>query len=190
MRIISGTLRGRRFQAPPGRTTRPTLERAREALASALDARGYIAGRQVLDLFAGSGALSYELLSRGAAYAVMVDQGRQAARTIQHNRGMLGLTPQSRLLGLDLLAAPFAVAQRLAHLPEAPFDVVLMDPPYVHAGHMPALLSALLDAEVLKPSCAVMVEHPSKAPLQLDGRLDAVRVYPFGETTMLVGWRT
>ena len=79
MRIVGGSLGGRRFSGPPGDATRPTSERVREAIASALDARGWIEGAVVLDLFAGTGALAFEALSRGADRAFLVERSRPLA---------------------------------------------------------------------------------------------------------------
>ncbi len=130
MRIIGGTAGGRRIVAPAGRTARPTSDRAREALFAIIAARAgggpapapALAGARVLDLFAGSGALGLEALSRGAAEAVFVDNDRQALAAIARNVAALGFGDRARIVRRDLARG------RL--LPAGPFDLVFCDPPY------------------------------------------------------------
>ena len=119
-RIIAGTHGGRRLQVPPGTTTRPTSDRAREGLFSSLQSLVDLEGARVLDLYAGSGALGLEALSRGAASAVLVDDDPAAVRALRAN-----------VTDLDLPATVVdsTVARFLAGAPAA-FDVVLADPPY------------------------------------------------------------
>src|SRR5574340_694484 len=102
MRIISGEARGRHLRAPRGAATRPTADRVREALFNIL---GDVAGLAVLDLFAGTGALGLEALSRGAASAVLVDNAEAAVRVIQANVALLGYEDRSRVLRLDVVRA-------------------------------------------------------------------------------------
>src|ERR1700758_5362053 len=107
MRVIAGTLGGRRLKAPPGRATRPTSDRVREALFSML---GELDGERVLDLFAGSGALGIEALSRGAARAVFVERGAAAGRVLRENLGSLGLGPERAELRREDAAAALRAA--------------------------------------------------------------------------------
>ena len=123
MRIIAGTARSRTIEAPKGRDTRPTLDRVRENLFNILQMRIYDA--QVLDLFAGSGALSLEAVSRGAAFAVMVDHDRAAQAVEKKNVESLHFEKQTRLMGCD-----WAQAVRQLTGEQAKFDLIFLDPPY------------------------------------------------------------
>jgi 16S rRNA (guanine966-N2)-methyltransferase len=119
MRIIAGTWRGRTIEAPPGQATRPTADRVRETLFSMLASRlGSFEELRVADLFAGSGALGFEALSRGAASATFVESDSKAAAIIRRNAERLGASVQ--VLGGSALALPRS----------APFDLIFADPPY------------------------------------------------------------
>ncbi|MBA2770538.1 MAG: 16S rRNA (guanine(966)-N(2))-methyltransferase RsmD, partial [Sphingomonas sp.] len=121
MRIIAGAFRGRKLQAPAGMETRPTADRVRETLFSMLASRlGAFEGLRVADLFAGSGALGLEALSRGAAFACFVEQDRRAIEAIRANIAALGIQDRSQLLARSALALP----------PAEPFDLIFADPPY------------------------------------------------------------
>jgi 16S rRNA (guanine966-N2)-methyltransferase len=121
MRIIAGQLRGRKLHAPPGFDTRPTADRVRETLFSMLASRlGSFEGLRVADLFAGSGALGFEALSRGAAHATFVEIDPKAAAAVRANAEKLGVTDRIRVLAGSALALP----------PGEPFDLILADPPY------------------------------------------------------------
>ena len=127
MRIVGGSLGGRRFSGPPGDGTRPTSERAREAIASALDARGWLEDAVVLDLFAGTGALAFEALSRGAARAFLVEKSRVVARAIEKSARELGLSDRATVIQADLLAGR-GQSRWLASI--EPASLVFFDPPY------------------------------------------------------------
>lgn len=157
LRIIAGTAKGRRLATPPkakGRALiRPTSDRAREALFSILGPA--VRGARVLDLFAGTGALGLEALSRGAAFAVFVDSQRQALELIRHNVHICGFSEQSLILKRDLPKSPLFSAE----LQEEMFSLVFLDPPY---GKQLALgmLSALATAEGhLTPGAVVVAEE-------------------------------
>ncbi len=157
MRIVAGEWGGRRIAAPPGRATRPTTDRVREAWMSAL--AGEIPGARVLDLFAGSGALGLEALSRGAASAVFVDSAQAAVEAVRANLAALGL------------AAPVhrrdaAGALRDAALRGDAYDLVFLDPPYRPAAGLAAQLSEALPA-VLAPGARVVAESDRRTPLAL-----------------------
>ena len=129
MRIIAGEWRGRAIEAPAGHATRPTSDRAREGLFSMLASRfGGLEGLQVADLFAGSGALGLEALSRGAAHCTFVEQDRTALETLKRNIARLGGAPRSdvRVQGVEHVAPP-------------PCDLIFMDPPYSAGLAQPAL---------------------------------------------------
>jgi 16S rRNA (guanine966-N2)-methyltransferase len=161
MRVVAGTLGGRRFDAPPGQDTRPTSDRVREALFSAL---GNIDGARVLDLFAGSGALAIEALSRGAAHAVINDNNARAGATIRDNL---------RALGLESDVAAVRRREALRVLRDASeagesYDLVFLDPPYrLATGLGPELATAL--APVLAPGARVVGESDRREPLDLPG---------------------
>lgn len=121
MRVVAGSLRGRAIVAPEGQATRPTTDRVREALFNALASAGGIDGTRVLDLFAGSGALGIEALSRGASHCTFVERDRMAVEAIRRNVENLGLGDRTALVVGDVLS-------RLPALP--PADLVLADPPY------------------------------------------------------------
>lgn len=164
MRIVGGRLGGRRFPGPPGDLTRPTSERVREALASALLARDAFAGAHVLDLFAGTGALAFEALSRGAARATLVERNRHVLKALEQSRAQLGLEGECAIVGFDLSRAGHPLPEKLSRglAPGAPYDLVFADPPYASIELIPALLAALkpfLAAEAL-----VVVEHDAKHP--------------------------
>jgi 16S rRNA (guanine966-N2)-methyltransferase len=120
MRVVSGELRGRRIEAPPGGDTRPTTDKVREAVFNALGSIDLIRDAAVADLFAGSGALGIEALSRGAAHCTFVERDRQALRILRDNVDALGLSERSTIVAGDALAR----ARTLA------VDLVLADPPY------------------------------------------------------------
>jgi 16S rRNA (guanine(966)-N(2))-methyltransferase RsmD len=174
MRLIAGTYGGRRLQAPPGEATRPTSDRVREALFSILGDR--VQGARVLDLFAGSGALGLESLSRGAAEATFVDSAPAAIRAIRANLATLGA------------AAEVIRADALRWLRGAPaggrqYDLVFLDPPYRRTGELGAPLSAAL-APVLAEGALVVAEADRRAPLELTFPLTDERRY--GDTLIRI----
>ena len=120
MRVIAGRLGGRKLVAPRGLSTRPTSDRVREALFSAL---GAVTGARVLDLFAGTGALGVEAISRGAARAVFVESARPALAALRENLGALGLAESARVVPQLAERALGAV------IAEGPFDLIFADPP-------------------------------------------------------------
>jgi 16S rRNA (guanine966-N2)-methyltransferase len=154
-RIIAGSAGGRRLETPRGPDTRPTSDRVREALFSALEARGLIEGAAALDLFAGSGALGLEAASRGAASVVLVDSARGAADVARRNAAALGLT------GVRVVQAP--VLRYLAG-PPAPADLVLLDPPYALDDDAVAAVLDGLDAGHVAPGAVVVVERSARSP--------------------------
>jgi 16S rRNA (guanine966-N2)-methyltransferase len=148
MRIIAGRWRGRPIEAPPGRATRPTGDRVRETLFSMLASRlGSFEDLRVADLFAGSGALGLEALSRGAGFATFVESDPAAATVIMRNAEKLGASDRVRILGGSALALPRS----------EPFDLVFADPPYA-AGSGSAVVQAVAEAEWLAPGGWMSVE--------------------------------
>jgi 16S rRNA (guanine(966)-N(2))-methyltransferase RsmD len=153
MRVIAGAAKGRRLRALRGRTVRPTADRVKEALFSMLQSRFDLAGAVVLDLFAGSGALGLEGLSRGAGRAVFVEQDHEARRVLAANVAACGFAERSRIVARSVRRA---VAELATH--GARFDGVLMDPPYGH-GLADAALAQLAAAGLVAPGGWVAVEH-------------------------------
>ncbi len=163
MRIIAGEFKGRRLQAPKGRSTRPTTDRVRESLMSALSsARGGFEGAVVLDAFAGSGALGLEAPSRGAVQAHFFESDGAAFRTLSANVRDLGIpsggaSARARLHRADVLEKPPAWMQ-------PPFDLVLLDPPYALSAERSAeMLANLAQARALAAHALVSFEHDAAA---------------------------
>lgn len=171
MRLISGQFGGREVRSVSGPGYRPATSKVRQAVFSMLEARGVLwPGLRVLDLFAGTGSLALEALSRGAAFAAFVEKNRKAAVAIQGTLKDLGLGPdRARVHAADLFAL-------LKARPEAPFGLVFIDPPYGQGLLLPALDLALANGWVA-PGAVVLAEvearlgldpgaaHPALAPL-------------------------
>jgi 16S rRNA (guanine966-N2)-methyltransferase len=132
VRVVAGELRGRRIEAPPGSDTRPTTDKVREAVFNALVSRDLVRDARVADLFAGTGALGIEALSRGAAHCTFVERDRNVVRTLRGNIEQLGLEARSRVLAADALSQAAAIDA----------DLVLADPPYDFDA-WPRLLAAV-----------------------------------------------
>ena len=148
MRIVAGQWRGRKLLAPPGDATRPTADRVRETLFSMLVSRlGSFADLRVADLFAGSGALGFEALSRGAAFVCLVENDPKAAAAIRANAAGLGAVDRVAVLGGSALALPRS----------APFDLIFADPPYA-SGSGTAAVQAVATAGWLAPGGWMAVE--------------------------------
>jgi 16S rRNA (guanine966-N2)-methyltransferase len=170
MRVVAGEFKGRRLQAPRGRRTRPTADRVREALFSML---GDLSGLRALDLYAGSGALGIEALSRGAAEVTFVERDARAAATIERN--------------LETVRARAEVRRQdvLRFLASAPgtFDLVFIDPPYDSAIRLAAPLSERLPT-VLTDDARIVTESDKRDPLTLSLPLEAERTY--GDTRITI----
>ena len=179
MRVVAGRFGGRRLTAPPGQGTRPTSDRVREALFSILGAAGVLDGTRVLDLYAGSGALGIEALSRGAASAVFVERDTRAAAVLRGNLDALGLEPgEAELRRTDALAA-----LRDARTGGETYDLALCDPPYRLAAGLGASLSEAL-VPVLTPHARVVCESDRRAPIDLD--LDLIDERRYGDTLIRI----
>jgi 16S rRNA (guanine966-N2)-methyltransferase len=174
MRVIAGTAKGTRLVAPRGGATRPTADRVREAVFSSLQPR--LGGAHVLDLFAGSGALAIESLSRGAQRAVLVERSRPALAAIRRNLDAARIADRA-----SVVAGELPVALRRV---DGPFDLVFADPPYDFA---PVRLAAVLEAvvDLLAPDAQVRVETSSRAPAPVwPPGCRAGRVRRYGDTTV------
>lgn len=160
MRIIAGEMRSRTLLAPKGTETRPTLDRTRESLFNIIAAECPQA--RVLDLYAGSGALALEALSRGAQNAVLCDVSREAARVIAANIAALHVEDRARLLHMNDMQAVSLLARE-----QATFDLVFLDPPY-RLDTAPAC-GALAQAGILAQDALVIIEHAAAAAPVLPG---------------------
>jgi 16S rRNA (guanine966-N2)-methyltransferase len=169
MRVIAGTYGGRELVAPRGRATRPTADRVREALFSIL---GDVQHARVLDLFAGSGALAIEALSRGAKEAVLVDSAPSAIAAIRRNLEALGLQA-------DVHRQTAARFLQRAQVDARQYDLVFLDPPYRLASDLGRELTAALPA-VLAPDARVVAESDRRSPLELD--LEPLDSRRYGDT--------
>jgi 16S rRNA (guanine966-N2)-methyltransferase len=179
-RIVAGTFKGRRIATPPGRDTRPTSDRVREALFGAL---GDLEGVRFLDLYAGSGAIGLEAASRGASAVLLVESDARAGRVIRDNIALLGAAPVARL-------APSRVESVLPGGPLGePYDIVVADPPYpTGETEITSLLSGLVEHGWLAPEALVIIERSSRSPEPTwPGGLTSERSRRYGETTLWYG---
>ncbi len=187
MRVIAGRLGGRRLKAPAGRVTRPTSDRVREAVFGML---GDVEDLRVLDLFAGTGALGIEALSRGARRAVFVERDAGAIRALNENLTALGIAPEA----VEVRRADALDALRTAISRQETYDLVFIDPPYGRARPASTAsaqsadrwgpeLSASLPA-LLSPGARVVVESDRRAPLELDVALERHKRY--GDTSITI----
>jgi 16S rRNA (guanine966-N2)-methyltransferase len=176
LRIITGAWRGRPLVAPPGQSTRPTSDRAREGLFSMLASRiGSFDGLEVADLFAGTGALGLEALSRGAAHCTFVEKDPAAVAALKRNVETLGAGERADVR---------IQAAELASPPRAPCDLVLMDPPYRSGLAAPAL-ARIADEPWLAPGAWVSVETGGE-PLEVPPVLAVEAERRFGKATLLL----
>ena len=184
-RVIAGKAGGRRLSVPGGRETRPTSDRAREGLFATISSIvGSLAGARVLDLYAGSGAVGLEALSRGAGHVLLVEAGARAGRVIKENIAALGL-PGAQLM-VD------RTERVLARGPEdagGRYDVVFADPPYALGGEeVSAMLTALADRAWLAPGALVIVERATRSgPVRWPEGYAQDRARRYGEATFWYG---
>ena len=181
-RIIGGSAGGRRLSTPRGQNTRPTSDRVREALFSAIEAWcGSLAGLRFLDLYAGSGAVGLEARSRGAGVVTLVEQDRRTAALISDNVKALGFSH------CEVVNA--SVAATLLREPVAPYDTVFLDPPYpLPNAEVENALGALAAHGWLTPGALVVVERSSRGALpDWPKGLSAGRDRRYGETLLRYG---
>ncbi len=184
MRIIAGQWRGRPLRSLKGDATRPTTDRVREALMSALiSARGPFEGARVLDAFSGSGALGLEALSRGAQFSLLNEASREAARVIEGNLSSLGVGREAvRLRKGDAFTLPTVAG--------APFDLIFLDPPYAfEPARIVSLVAALDEAGLVAEGAVVCYEHAKKDKAAVEGAVGAlqyrvVSVKDYGDTSI------
>lgn len=158
-RIIAGRAGGRSIQTPKGRDTRPTTDRVREAMFSRVESLLVLEGARVLDLFAGSGALGLEAVSRGAAHLLAVERHRQTARLVESNAVTLGMDEQVQVIASGVEAV-LAGAE-----PGTGYDLVLLDPPYpLSEAELSRVLGALVDHGWLTEEALVVLERSARSP--------------------------
>jgi len=173
MRIVAGEYKGRRLQAPRGRRTRPTSDKVREALFSIL---GDVSGLRVLDLFAGSGALGLEAISRGAGQTVFVERDPRAIDAIHRNLHAVGA--RAAVLEGDALT--------VIRQDQSPYDLVFVDPPYDSASRLAEPLAERLPA-ITSQHARIVTESDKRRPLQLPLPLLTERIY--GDTRIAIHGR-
>jgi 16S rRNA (guanine(966)-N(2))-methyltransferase RsmD len=153
MRIIAGKYRSRPLKTPQGMDVRPSSDRLRETLFNVLSAAYHLEGSRWVDLFAGTGAVGIEALSRGASYAYLVEKVPKVARVIESNLASLEAQDNAEILTMEATAA-------LRHLEVVdPVDFLFLDPPYREEGAYLAVLRILEDSPLLKPESVVIAEH-------------------------------
>jgi 16S rRNA (guanine966-N2)-methyltransferase len=179
MRVVAGSARGRKIIAPPGLDVRPTLDRVRQAIFNALDARGAVEDARVIDVFAGSGALGIEALSRGAERVTFVEHDRKSLTCIKENLESLGFMEQATIVRSDV------VAWSAWKVPEA--DLILVDPPYTFSG-WPQLLERILPAlsrpEGTDPDERGIAVLETRHPIALPATWEVVREQRYGGTVV------
>jgi len=176
MRVITGSARGRRLKELEGMETRPTTDRVKEGMFSALQFD--IEGRRILDLFAGTGQLGIECLSRGAASAVFVDRRADAVKLIRENLKITDLTDRARIVSADSL-------EYLKGLREK-FDIILLDPPY-EAGLLEPAIEMIAKFDILAPHGIIVAEHPAGRALPaLTAPYKLHRTYRYGKIGMTI----
>jgi 16S rRNA (guanine(966)-N(2))-methyltransferase RsmD len=179
MRIVAGDFRGRPLSTPGGDTTRPTAARAREALFAIL---ADVSAERVLDLYAGSGALGLEALSRGAERLVLVESSKAAQQAIRQNLLSLGVESRATLLPLRAESSLKAL-ERLA-----PFSLVFADPPWADAQAALDVLEKLAGLSLLAPAARLVLEHAARTPpaLKSGAHLIAVDTRRWGDTAVTI----
>ena len=177
MRIVAGTARGQHLKGPKGDAIRPTSDRTRQTLFDVLGQ--WCDGLTVLDLFAGTGALGLEAVSRGANKAVLVDQGKEALALCRENASRLRLSPKVEVLGWEAVGAIGRLSARGDR-----FDLVFADPPYaLEVGQK--LLSALDESALLSPGARICLEHDKREALvEQVGRLTRFDERKLGDTVV------
>lgn len=179
MRVTGGVLGGRILVAPPGAATRPTTDKVREALFASL---GQLNGKVVADLYAGSGALGFEALSRGAERVCFVEMARAARRALERNAASLGVSSHIRLLPLDVSRA------RGPLVASGPFDLIFCDPPWTQLERAIRVVAKLPWKELLRERGTMLFEHPSREDVTgiLPGYFSFVKTRRWGDTAISV----
>lgn len=183
MRIIAGKYRRRVLKSPRGMKLRPTSDRLRETLFSVLGAR--IEDARFVDLYAGTGAVGLEAISRGVAEAVFIERHAASAKLILQNLEALGVSSGATVLAVDALRGLALLASRSAADSAFAVDIVFLDPPWAEQGEYSRVLGALAAADFLAPDALVVAEHRSNRDLpEQYGRLRRVRLLKQGDAAL------
>ena len=180
MRVIAGNARGRKLSAPKSLRVRPTADRVKESLFSILLSRlGEFDGMRVLDIFAGTGNLGIEALSRGAAYAVFIDSHQESADIIRKNLEITQFSDSAKVVLQDAAGALKWLARS-----EAPFHLIFLDPPY-HEGHTTRVLELLSDCPLVDAGTTIVAEFSSKEDIPRSfGRLRETERRIYGDSAL------
>lgn len=178
MRIVGGEYKGRKLAAPDGASTRPTSERVREALFDILGGR--IAGAAFGDLYAGTGGVGLEALSRGAGSCVFVERAGPALSALRRNMELLAVGSRGRVLAMDVARASDLLDEEGAAL-----DICFCDPPYAD-GRWPHLLAGMGARKMVVPGGLLVVEHAVKTPPVCPAGMEQGRSYKYGDTGLVV----
>ena len=183
MRIIAGKYRSRVLKSSRGMKLRPTSDRLRETLFNVLGPQA--AGARFVDLYAGTGAVGIEALSRGAAHAVFIEKHAPAAALIRQNLEALGVTTGATVLAVDALRGLEMLAARHAADPAWAADIVFLDPPWAEEAEYARVLAYLGAANFLAPDARVIVEHRKKLALPArSGKLRRTRLLEQGDAAL------
>jgi 16S rRNA (guanine(966)-N(2))-methyltransferase RsmD len=184
MRIISGSARGRKLAEFAGSWIRPTSDRAREAIFSILISRyDSLNDLRVLELFAGTGAMSLEALSRGAQRAILVDSSPQSAKLISDNIARCKMEPFAELINRPVLSALPQTAKK------GPYDLIFMDPPYGQ-GMIPQVLSQIKTLQLLRQNGIICAETASDEQFEIPDSLELIEIRTYGKSKVhLIGNR-
>jgi 16S rRNA (guanine966-N2)-methyltransferase len=170
-------LGGRRLVAPAGAATRPTTDRVRESLFSILSGMGVLDGARVVDLYAGTGALGIEAISRGAAHATFVESGRPALAALKEN-----------VRTLEVEGSATVIAGRVEKLKVAsPFDLVLVDPPWVDLGAAVDAVARLVASGGVAAGATIVIEHASRDASPVVAGVEQVDARVYGDTSIWIG---
>lgn len=179
MRVISGSAKGRPLKAVPGMRTRPTTDKVKEAIFSMIGP--YFTGGKVLDLFAGTGGLAIEALSRGMDRAVLIDREPKAVETIRSNVQQAGMSEQVEIYRNDATRALAVMAKR-----GLKFDLVFLDPPY-KLKNMDEIILTMEDQQLLEESAVVIIEHDADCTYDTEiGTFHCTRRAEYGEVAVSV----
>lgn len=177
MRVVGGKHRGQHLIAPAGRSTRPTSDRVRESIFNILAHRASIEGSRILDLFAGSGALGLEALSRGARFCLFVENDAEARAVVRRNAGALGVTGMCKVWRRD-------ATQLGSCTPQAPFDLAFIDPPY-GKGLGSAAVASLLKGQWLVQNAMIVLEESTRSVLAVPPQLELIDSREYGDTKVI-----
>ena len=179
MRVIAGSHRGRRLSAPKGRSLRPTSDKVREALFSILGPR--VSGSRVLDLYAGTGAVGIEALSRGAIVVTFVESDPKAMQVMRNNLTTCGLLEQA-----ELRSEPTEMFLRQRRWQHAPYEIVFADPPYADPAAVDLVLAGWTIG-LLAPEAVMVIEQDARAELPVaTNDAQFTRRYRYGDTALFV----